>query len=88
MEKLTKQEANDLRERIQDGTLRRAPDRQADERRALLRHEAAAQQLDESRAALRHEALRHENAQAHHHHTPRAGFAPRSMAITCCRWRT
>ena len=69
MEKLTKQEANDLRERIQDGTLRRAPDRQADERRAPLRHEAAAQQLDESRAALRHEALRHENAQAHHHHT-------------------
>ena len=87
MEKLTKQEANDLRERIQDGTLRRAPDRQADERRAPLRHEAAAQQLDESRAALRHEALRHENAQAHHHHT-HAPVSRHEQAITFCRWRT
>ena len=54
MERLTEKEVNGLRERVQGETLRGVPgDRPADARRA----------------ALRHEALRHEDAQAHHHHT-------------------
>ena len=43
MERLTEKEVNGLRERVQGETLRGVPgDRQADERRAALRHEAAA----------------------------------------------